>query len=254
LRYSILHSRFSARILWLALFAVLTAGVAITPLRSTAQGSAPTTQSAPAPTAQTPAQPQAAQSAPAAGTKETKEENNDKFRHTALVQAVAKMLHISVEAMAETFEYINFTILFLCVAIPLGRFLPKVLRKRGQTVSHNIEEARKATEGANARLGVVEAKLSKLDDEIALIRSQVEQESVQDEVHIKANLEEERARIVAASEQEIDVAAAQAKRGLRDYATELAIEQASKQLILTPETDRALIAEFVGDAAKKGQN
>ena len=48
------------------------------------------------------------------------------------------------------------------------------------------------------------------------------------EARIKATLEEESARIVAAAEQEIGVAAAQAKRGLRNFAADLAIEQAAK--------------------------
>jgi F-type H+-transporting ATPase subunit b len=91
-----------------------------------------------------------------------------------------------------------------------------------------------------------------LDDEIAKIRAQVEDESRQDEVRIKASIEEERTRIVAAAEQEIGVAAAQAKRGLRNFAADLAIEQAAKQLVLTPETDQALIAEFVSDVTGNG--
>jgi F-type H+-transporting ATPase subunit b len=73
-------------------------------------------------------------------------------------------------------------------------------------------------------------------------------------VRIKATIEEESGRIVAAAEQEIAVAAAQAKRGLRNFAADLAIEQAAKQLVLTAESDRALIAEFVGDVTKGGQN
>jgi F-type H+-transporting ATPase subunit b len=100
----------------------------------------------------------------------------------------------------------------------------------------------------------VEAKLSKFDSEIAAIRAQVEAESKHDEQRIKASIQEESGRIVAAAEQEISVAAAQAKRGLRSFAAELAIEQAAKQLVLTPETDRALIAEFVGDATKGREN
>jgi F-type H+-transporting ATPase subunit b len=48
------------------------------------------------------------------------------------------------------------------------------------------------------------------------------------------------------------VAAAQAKRGLRHFAADLAIEQAARQLVLTPETDRELIAEFVGEANRTG--
>jgi hypothetical protein len=48
------------------------------------------------------------------------------------------------------------------------------------------------------------------------------------------------------------VAAAQARRTLRHFAADLAIGQAAQQLVLTPETDRALIAEFVGDVTKNG--
>jgi hypothetical protein len=34
----------------------------------------------------------------------------------------------------------------------------------------------------------------------------------------------------------------------------LAVDQAAKQMVLTPETDRALIAEFVGDVTGKGKS
>ena len=68
----------------------------------------------------------------------------------------------------------------------------------------------------------------------------------------KAALEEERARIVASAEQEIGVAAAQATRSLRHFAADLAIDQAVRKLVLTPETDRALIAEFVNETGHDG--
>jgi F-type H+-transporting ATPase subunit b len=48
------------------------------------------------------------------------------------------------------------------------------------------------------------------------------------------------------------MAAAQARRGLRNFAADLAIDQAAKNLVLTVETDRALIAEFVGDVLGNG--
>jgi hypothetical protein len=41
---------------------------------------------------------------------------------------------------------------------------------------------------------------------------------------------------------------------LRNFAADLAVGQAAKQLTLTPETDRALIAEFVGDVTGKGKS
>jgi F-type H+-transporting ATPase subunit b len=112
------------------------------------------------------------------------------------------------------------------------------------------------TADANTRLSAIEAKLAGLDTEIDKIRAQVEEESKQDEVRIKSTISEESARIVAAAEQEIGVAAAQARRGLRHFAADLAIEQAAKQLVLTPEADSALIAEFLVDvgAHQGGEN
>jgi hypothetical protein len=81
----------------------------------------------------------------------------------------------------------------------------------------------------------------------------VEQDSLEDEKRIKAALGEESARIVAAAEQEISVGRRPGRRGLRDFAADLAIDQAPKQLALTPETDRALIAEFVAGVAADAQ-
>jgi F-type H+-transporting ATPase subunit b len=246
LKHLNLHVRFSSRAFWFVLIAVLATGVAIAPSRIVAQESAPAAaKSEPAAAATGTAKPEAAKS---------EENETDKFRHTALVTAAAKALHLSVEATARTFEFINFAIIVLAIGIPLSRLIPKIIRKRSQTLSHNIVSARKATEDANARLSAVESKLSNLDAEIAKFRAEVEQESAHDEVRIRATLEEESARIVVQAEQEIGVAAAQARRGLRNFAADLAIEQAAKQLHLSAETDRALIAEFVGDVAKEGKN
>ncbi len=83
----------------------------------------------------------------------------------------------------------------------------------------------------------MEAKLAGLGEEIAKFRAAGGAGSLEDEKRIKAALDEESARIVASAEQEIGVAVAQAKRGLRNFAADLAIEQASKQVVLTPETD-----------------
>jgi len=244
LKHSSLSFRLSARAFQIALLAVLAAGTALIPFRLAAQESAPA-QSATGEQAKPAESPEEAQS--------------NAFRHTGLVLSAAKALNLPVEVVARSFEFINFAIIALVVGIPLVKIVPKSLRARASKVAGDIESARKMTEDANARLSAVEAKLASLHDEIAKFRSEVEQESVQDEARIKASLEDESARIVSAAEQEIGVAAAQARRGLRTFAAELAIEQAAKQLVFTPEADKALISEFVRDlvgtgAAKGGQN
>ena len=157
------------------------------------------------------------------------------------------------------YEFTNFAAILLLVGIPILRIMPKVFHKRSETLGASLKQARAATEDANARLSAVEAKLAGLDEEIRKLHAEVEQQSKDDEIRIKASIEEERTRIVQASEQELTVAAAQAQRALRHFAADLAIEQAAKQLVLTPEADRALISEFIASTSgigngKGGQN
>ena len=271
---SILNSRNRNRIFSFALMALVAAGTASLPLRGFAQEATP---SAPAASAQQSGGQEGLPAQPGQVKKEEAEEENV-YRHTALVQAISdavfhddknatepekvELREKHIEQTARAFEWINAAIILLCIIIPLAKFLPKVMRKRSQTLSHSLEVARKTTADANARLSAVEAQLSRLDEEIAKIRAQVEDESKQDETRIKSSIEEESARIVAHAEQEISAAAAQAQRGLRLFAADLAIEQAARQLTLTPEDDKRLISEFVREAGngtahgtvKGGQN
>jgi F-type H+-transporting ATPase subunit b len=227
--------------LFVAMF--VAAGLA-TPFRISSQSSAPAAQPVTTTATSEAARPEAAKPEEAA-----KADPNDVYLHAPVVQAIARMIHLDVETTARIFEGINFAIIVLAVGFLLFRILPKTLRNRTAKVRTNIESARKMTEDAYARLSAIEAKLSGLDSEIAQIRAQVEVESREDEKRIKSAIKEESARIVAAAEQEMEAAAAQARRELRHFAADLAIEEAAKQLAITPETDRELIAEFLGDSA-----
>lgn len=231
------------------LTAFLVVALAVTPPHAAAQSQTAAPASSTAASAQ-PGDP--------AGTPPHKEEaeQEQELLHAPVVQSLARMLHLNLDTTIFLLLGINFAIIFFGVAIPLARLMPKIIRKRSQTLSQDLETARAATADAQSRLSAVEAKLAGLGEEMQKFRNQVEQDSIEDEKRIKAALSDESARIVAAAEQEIGVAAAQIRRGLRDFAADLAIDQASRQLNLTPETDRALIAEFVAgvsaDAPGKG--
>lgn len=231
--------------------AALIFGIALSPLALSAQAPDST-----APTLPASSEPDSPFKDAHKEVKKTETEETEKYRHSASVQALAKLLHIDVETAATGFEYINFAVIVLAIGIPLFRILPKVMRERSEKLSKDLETARTATADANARLSAVEAQLAGLDAEIAAIRKRVEEEMREDEARIKASIGEESARIVASAEQEIQVAAAQARRGLKEYAADLAIDRALGQLTLTEDTDRALIAEFARDskASAGGQN
>jgi F-type H+-transporting ATPase subunit b len=204
------------------------------------------------PSIETPAE--EAKNPPRTEAAKSEEENNDQYRHAPIVESLAKLMHMDVETAARTFEIFNVGVVVLGIVIPLIRIMPRLLRKRTQKIQVDMESARKTTDDANRRLSAVEAKLASLDNEIAKFRSEVEDQITQDEQRDKATLEEERTRLVASAEAEINVAAAQAKRSLRHFAADLAIDQAAKQLVLTPETDRALIAQFVTETSRDGIN
>ena len=239
-----MQTRFFLGVFWFAVAVLLVIPFTARPVRAAAQQPAPSS-----------AQPAADSDEVTEKQIEHDEEKGDNFyRHSTMIKSAARVMHLSVETTARTFELINIAIVVLAIGIPLFRFLPRYLRGRGEKISGEIEAARRQTEDANSRLSAVEARLAHLDDEIARYRAEIEAEMRQDEERIKAALEEERARIVASAEQEIGAAAAHARRGLRNFAAELAIGNAARQMTITPETDRALIAEFVKDAGKGGNN
>jgi F-type H+-transporting ATPase subunit b len=240
--------RRSSNLLRSFLIAAVFSSLALAPFRAAAQSTASTPS----------ASNSNAQSSGSANSNapQSQEEQEQAFLHAPIVQSLARVLHLSLDTTIILLLGINFAIIFFAIVIPLGRFMPKLIRKRSETLSKDLQTAREATADAQSRLSAVEAKLAGLGEEMEKFRAQVEQDSLEDEKRIKAALGEESARIVAAAEQEISVAAAQVRRGLRDFAANLAIDQASRQLAMTPETDRALIAEFVAgvaaDAAGKG--
>jgi F-type H+-transporting ATPase subunit b len=239
--------RFSALPLSFALLVAIVAGATVLPSQMQAQQTAPVVNSGP----KAPAQPKAAE----AKSEDSGEAQTNAFRlEGPLVKMTAKVTHLSVETTARLFEVINFLVILLGLGIPLVRFIPKLLRKRQDKLSHDIEAARKVSEDAKKRLSAIEAKLSGFDEEIAGLRAMVEDESKRDEERIKSSIAEESARIVTAAELEIDASAAQARRELRHFAADLAVEQAAKQLVFTPETDQALISEFLSDAELKVAN
>ena len=245
MRDTVLQPRFTR--LFLARFfpVLLVAALALlgSPLRTAAQN-APQ----PAPSASS----SAASGQAGETTPNDEQKELDIFRHAPIVAKIGQKMGLDVETTAKLFEAINFIVILLAIVIPIVRIVPRALRKRTETLNRDITTAREATADAQSRLKAVEAQLAGLAGEIAKFRTQMEQGSLEDEKRIKAAIAEESARILASAEQEIAAAAAQARRGLRHFAADLAIAQAEKQLALTPETDRALIAEFVSDVARNG--
>jgi F-type H+-transporting ATPase subunit b len=188
--------------------------------------------------------------------KEQEVDENEQYLHSPTVIKLGAMLGMSKETAATTFTVFNFLVLVICVAYFLVKTLPKAFRTRNTEIQKRLVDARTATEEATARLNSVEDRLSKLDGQIAAMRTQSEADAASEQQRIKTQIEEEKVKIVTAAEQEIASATAHAQRQIQQYAAELAIEQAARKLIVSVETDRLLVESFAHrlGADKGGQN
>jgi len=190
---------------------------------------------------------------------EKQEEHSDEeaFRHSPAVKSLGAKFGLDAEQAATAFSVANFAVLALLVGWFLAKALPKAFRDRNASLEKHLVEARTASKEANMRLESLEARLGKLDEQIAAMRTQAEKDAQAEEQRMKASVEEEKQKILTAAEQEIAAAAAQARRQIQQYAADLAIDQAAKKLVVTAETDRALVQEFarrLGSDLEGGRN
>ncbi|MCU1321752.1 MAG: H+transporting two-sector ATPase subunit [Acidobacteriaceae bacterium] len=185
-------------------------------------------------------------------------DENDAYLHSPSVKAIGAKLGMSTEQAATAFQVANFAVLAVLVGWFLIKTLPGVFRDRNTTIQKDLVDARTATEEASVRLNSVEERLSKLDGQIAAMRTQAENDAASEEQRIKASVEDETKKIMASAEQEIAAATTHAQRQIQQYAAELAIDQAAKKLVVSAETDRLLVQSFArrlaGDDSKEGQN
>jgi F-type H+-transporting ATPase subunit b len=213
-------------------------------------------EAAPAPVA---ASQSGSDAAPAKHETEKQEEHSDEeaFRHSAAVKALGAKFGLDAEQAATAFSIVNFAVLAIAVLWFLFKALPKTFRNRNAALEKHLVEARAASAEASSRLGSVEARLSKLDEQIATMRAQAEKDAQFEEQRLKASVEEERQKILEAADLEIFAATAQARRQIQQYAADLAIDQAAKKLVVSQETDRLLVQEFarrLGADAEGGRN
>ncbi len=188
-----------------------------------------------------------AQAAPAANAEQQQQPVNDEsaqYRESPMVRKMGAMVGMKPAQAADAFTLFNLLILAVGLGYMVLKVLPKVFRRRSSEIQKHLVDARTATEESSARLSSVEERLSRLDEQIAAMRSQAEADSARDEQRIQASVEEEKKKILAAAEAEIQAATAHARREIQAYAADLAIDQAARKLVVTAETDRLLVESF----------
>jgi F-type H+-transporting ATPase subunit b len=196
----------------------------------------------------------------AAATEKKEGESEDAeaaLKESAMVKKFGSLLGIKNPATAYwVFTFINFAILAVALGAGIKKLLPGLFRARTASIQKSIEDARKASTEANTRLSAIQERLSKLDAEIASIRSTAEEQGRAEEQRLLAATEEEKRKILQSAEQDIAAAAAAAQRDLKNFAAELAVSLAEKKIAVSESADRNLVRDFtqsLGNGTRGGK-
>ena len=189
--------------------------------------------------------------------KPTKEElqeksHADEIRNAPSVHKIAQWTGLSNEKAYWLSIFLNFAILAVLLGLLLKKVLPVTFKNRSESIQKRIEEARKTSEEARERLKQVESRLSRLDVEITEMRREAEENARSEEKRVQAEGEAERRRIVTSAEQEIASVAGHARRELKAYAAELAVNLASKKIRVDKDSDQSLVRDFTVELGKDG--
>ncbi|HZU30160.1 MAG TPA: ATP synthase F0 subunit B [Candidatus Angelobacter sp.] len=176
----------------------------------------------------------------------------DAIRHSPSVHWLASKTGMSDDQAYWLCLALNFAVIFIAIGYLMRKHLPGFFSGRTAMIQKGIEEARKTSEEARRRLAEVESRLSRIDSEIATMQHEAEENARAEERRILAAGEEERRRIVASAEQEIAMAANAARRELKSYAAELAVDLAEKKIRVNQATDEALVRSFTTQLGKDG--
>ena len=176
----------------------------------------------------------------------------DAIRNAPAVKWIARHTGLSKNGAYWLCIGLNFAIIFLAIAGLMRKMLPGYFSGRTSTIQKGIEEARKMSEDARRRLSEVEGRLSRLDTDIAAMRREADENAKAEEQRLLAAGEEERRRIVTSAEQEIEMASNTARRELKAYVAELAVQLAEKKIRVSTDTDEALVRAFTAQMGKDG--
>ena len=181
------------------------------------------------------------------------EEDHAELKHSPTVKAIAKATGLSVGVAYWLLVVLNFAIIGGLFGWALKKNLPGLFQSRTETIRKSMEEARRASEEANRRLGDIEGRLSRLGSDIAELKKKSEADAAAEEERIRLSAEEEGRKIVRSAEEEIEAAAKAARRDLKAYTAELAVSLAEKRIQIDPQTDQALMNTFVRQLGKGGR-
>ena len=153
----------------------------------------------------------------------------------------------------DLWKTVNFAILAAGLGWATKKYGGPYFRGRTKKIQQDIVEARKLKQEAEARAAEMERRMANIEAEIEELRESAKGEIAAEEQRLKAATEQSVARMKASAEREIASAAKQARKDLKVFAGELALELARQKLRdrMTSEVSARLIDSLVDDLPRR---
>ena len=126
----------------------------------------------------------------------------------------------------------------------LRRPVSEAMRARREGIRRDLMRAQEERNAALAKLEEVEARLARLDAEVASVREQSEREAAEERERIRRSTEEETQKLREQAQREIESAGKAARQELREFAAEQSVRLAEEMIRrdIKPEDDARLVS------------
>lgn len=131
----------------------------------------------------------------------------------------------------------------------LRRPVSNTLRTRRENIRRELTRAQEERNAALAKLEEIDARLSRLDEEVTAIRAQAQREAAEERLRIERSTEEDLRKLSEQAQREIEGASKAARADLRRYVAEESVRLAEEMLRaqMRPEDDARLVRDYVED-------
>ena len=143
----------------------------------------------------------------------------------------------------EVWKFVNLAIFVFALVYVLRRPLGEAFRARREGIRRDLMRAQEERNAAFAKLEEVEARLARLDAEVASVREQANREAAEEQERIKRATEEDARKLREQAQREIESAGKAARQELRRYAAEQSVRLAEEMIRrdMRPEDDARLV-------------
>jgi F-type H+-transporting ATPase subunit b len=144
----------------------------------------------------------------------------------------------------EAWKFLNLFIFVGLLVYILKRPLSEAMRARREGIRRDLMRAQEERNAALAKLEDVEARLARLDEEVASVREQAQREAVEERERIQRAAEEEAQKLREQARREIESAGKAARQELRQYTAEQSVRLAEEVIRseMRPEDDARLVS------------